>query len=240
MADAHHPNYKKIYLALLVLLVISVAGPFVGIKWVTLIAAFGVAVVKADLVVQNFMHLKWERRIVKWVLAASLVLMALFWAAVAPDVMKHEGRNWVNDAAQAATARGIAPPHGETEAADEHRMGASAEDGVAATDGDSAAAPAAPAVAAFDARGAYATICSACHGQTGAGDGSAAAALTPKPANFTSAAFWAGRSDAELLRVIREGGAAMGKSASMPAWGSMYDEAQAGALLAYLKTLRRS
>ena len=96
----HHVNYKKIYFALLVLLVISVAGPFLEILWVTLITAFGIAVVKANLVINNFMHLKWERRIVKWVLATSLVLMALFFFGVAPDVMEHEGRNWENVAAK--------------------------------------------------------------------------------------------------------------------------------------------
>jgi len=115
MSETHHPNYPKIYLTLVILLAISVAGPLVGIRWVTLIAAFGIAVVKADLVVQNFMHLKTERRIAKYVLGAALALMALFWFGIAPDVMEHHGDNWVNDAAIAATARGIAPP-GEHEA----------------------------------------------------------------------------------------------------------------------------
>ena len=89
-------HYRKVYLTLLVLLVLSVAGPFLGIVWVTLITAFGIALVKANLVIQNFMHLRWEKRLVKWVLISSLVLMALFVAGVAPDVMRHEGQNWVN------------------------------------------------------------------------------------------------------------------------------------------------
>ena len=70
--QGHHPNYTKIYITLVVLLCISVAGPHLGIFWVTLITAFGIALVKADLVIQNFMHLKVERRIVKWMLATSL------------------------------------------------------------------------------------------------------------------------------------------------------------------------
>jgi mono/diheme cytochrome c family protein len=40
-----------------------------------------------------------------------------------------------------------------------------------------------------------------------------------------------------LVRVIREGGPAVGKSASMPAWSSMLSEAQARALVDYIKTL---
>jgi len=113
MAEHHHPNYRKIYFTLLFLLVVSVAGPFLGIQWVTLLTAFGIAVVKANMVIQNFMHLKWEKRIMKFVLAISLVLMALLWGGVSPDVMKHAGLRWTNDAAMAATARGIGPAHGE-------------------------------------------------------------------------------------------------------------------------------
>src|SRR5688572_13043067 len=109
----HHPNYKKIYLLLLGLLVVSVAGPFFGIVWVTLITAFGIAIVKANLVIQNFMHLKWERRIAKWFLTTSLVLMALMMAGVSVDVMNHEGNNWENIAAQAAVERGIPLEPGE-------------------------------------------------------------------------------------------------------------------------------
>jgi caa(3)-type oxidase subunit IV len=230
MGGGHHPNYRRIYVALLILLVISVAGPFIGIAWVTLITAFGIAVVKATMVVQNFMHLKWERRIVKWVLAASLALMALFWAGVAPDVMRHRGHNWVNDAALAATARGIPAPHGEAESA-------GAEHASASGAGEPAAAPA--AAPAFDAHGAFSTMCVTCHGSGGRGDGPGAATLDPKPANFTDPAFWRGKADAELVKAIREGGASVGRSAAMPAWGSLYSEAQAQALVAYLKTLRR-
>jgi caa(3)-type oxidase subunit IV len=104
---SHHPNYKNIYLTLLVLLVISVAGPFLGIFWVTLITAFGIAVVKANLVINNFMHLKWERRIIKWVLATTLALMVLFFFGIAPDVMKHDGLRWENVAAKDAIERGV-------------------------------------------------------------------------------------------------------------------------------------
>ena len=40
----HHPNYVRIYVILLVLLGVSVIGPEFGIRWVTLVTAFGVAV----------------------------------------------------------------------------------------------------------------------------------------------------------------------------------------------------
>jgi caa(3)-type oxidase subunit IV len=245
MSDMPHPNYKKIYVVLLVLLAISVAGPFLGIKWVTLITAFGIALVKARLVVQNFMHLKWEKRVARLVLAGSLILMALFFFAVAPDIMKHRGSNWVNDAALAATARGIAAPHHEGAEGAVGATGESAPEGRvwAGQYFPPAAAPAAPtaATAAFDARSAFTTTCASCHGADGNGDGPAAAALVPGPARFSDPAFWAARRgrDADLVKAIRDGGASVGRSASMPAWGSLFNEEQARALVVYLKTLER-
>ena len=59
MSEHAHPNYVKIWAILLGLLAVSVAGPFLGIWWVTLITAFGVALVKAYLVSANFM--RWRK-----------------------------------------------------------------------------------------------------------------------------------------------------------------------------------
>jgi caa(3)-type oxidase subunit IV len=94
-ADHHHVNYIRIWQILLVLLVISVAGPFLEIQVVTLITAFGIAIVKAYLVAKNFMHLNIEPRYAVYMLLTMLVFVFLFFAAVAPDVMKHDGQNWV-------------------------------------------------------------------------------------------------------------------------------------------------
>lgn len=140
MAETHHPDYRKIYLTLLILLAASVAGPFVGVKWITILTAFGIAIVKANMVIQNFMHLKWERRIARYVLVAAAALLLLFYYGVAPDVQAHRGQNWVNDAALAATARGIPAPH--TSAQAEHGEPA---DPAPTAPADSTAAPAPPA-----------------------------------------------------------------------------------------------
>ena len=93
-----HRNYVKIWAILLVLLVISVAGPFLGIRVVTLITAFGIALVKAYMVAKNFMHLDVEKPIILWLMAVTLALMVLLFAGLAPDVMKDHGRNWRKDA----------------------------------------------------------------------------------------------------------------------------------------------
>jgi caa(3)-type oxidase subunit IV len=97
----HEVNYFKIWVILLVLLAVSIAGPFLGIKIVTLITAFGIAIVKAYLVAKNFMHLNIEPRYAVYLLATMLVFMLLFFAGAAPDVMKHEGRNWIKPAVHA-------------------------------------------------------------------------------------------------------------------------------------------
>jgi len=113
-----HPveHYVKVWAGLVVLFFISVAGPLVGIKILTLITAFGIAIVKASMVVKFFMHLDVEKRFVHYFLATSLVFMFLFFAAVSPDVMRHEGTHWVNVAAQDTVAKGLAaPPEGEGE-----------------------------------------------------------------------------------------------------------------------------
>lgn len=93
-AAHRHPNYVLIYLALLALLAVSLLGPMLGILLVTIVTAFGVAVVKATMVAAYFMHLNIERRYVWYILLTMLVFMLVLFAGVAPDVMSHEGLNW--------------------------------------------------------------------------------------------------------------------------------------------------
>ncbi len=95
----HHPNYVQIWAILVVLLGVSVAAPFAGLRWLTLAAAFGIAVVKASLVARNFMHLSIEKRWVGYLLGACLLFLALLFAGVAPDVARHRGLQWVNASA---------------------------------------------------------------------------------------------------------------------------------------------
>lgn len=59
-------------------------------------------------------------------------------------------------------------------------------------------------------------ICAGCHGLGGLGNGSAAAALNPRPRNFTDRAWQASVTDAHIRTTILKGGAAVGKSALMP------------------------
>lgn len=98
----HHPDYVRVYVILLVLLAVSIVGPELGIRWVTLVTAFGVAVWKAYLVAKNFMHINFAPRYVGYLVATCLLFMVLLFAAVAPDVMKTEGTRWTKPAWQQA------------------------------------------------------------------------------------------------------------------------------------------
>ena len=94
-------------------------------------------------------------------------------------------------------------------------------------------------VALADGAATYNMMCTSCHGAAGAGDGAAAVALTPKPANFGDAAFWETRNDAHLKKVIKEGGPAVGKSPLMAPFGAALTDAQVDELVAYIKTFKK-
>ena len=71
--------------------------------------------------------------------------------------------------------------------------------------------------------------CVSCHGATGKGDGAAAVALNPKPADWTSATVQA-ESDGEIFWKISTGRGAM------PAWNFL-PENDRWALVRYIRTL---
>lgn len=106
-SHVHHPNYVKIWAILVALLIVSVVGSMSGIRVVILVAAFGVALVKAFLVAKNFMHITVEKRWVPYLLLVMLAFIVILFAGVAPDVMKHEGLNWSNNAAKHAVESGL-------------------------------------------------------------------------------------------------------------------------------------
>ena len=101
-----HTNYVKIWAILVALLIVSVLGSMSGVRSVVLVAAFGVALVKAFLVAKNFMHINIEKRWVPYLLIVCLVAMVILFAGVSPDVMKHAGLNWNNDAAKQSVESG--------------------------------------------------------------------------------------------------------------------------------------
>lgn len=84
----------------------------------------------------------------------------------------------------------------------------------------------------------FTATCGACHGPAGAGDGLAAASLDPKPANFTTKAFWEGKDDAYLVKVIKEGGVAVGKSPLMAPFGPTLSDEQVQEIVTWMNGLK--
>lgn len=81
----------------------------------------------------------------------------------------------------------------------------------------------------------YDTLCAACHGTSGKGDGPGAAALNPKPGNFTDCKAMAKESDATLFKIIKDGSQSVGRSPMMPAWGGALKDQQIHDLVAYIR-----
>jgi len=103
-----------------------------------------------------------------------------------------------------------------------------------------APAPAAQAVAAGDpAQGAghYALYCASCHGAKGCGDGPLSTSLDPKPAKHCDGNVMNVLTDEYLFRVVKEGGAAVGKSPLMAPWGGTLTDAQIRDVVAFVRSL---
>jgi len=81
----------------------------------------------------------------------------------------------------------------------------------------------------------YTQICASCHGQGGKGDGPAAAALDPKPRNLSDPKYVSTLSDEQIFKTVKEGGAAVGKSPLMPAWGGVLSDNDIWNVIAYLR-----
>jgi DMSO reductase family type II enzyme heme b subunit len=88
----------------------------------------------------------------------------------------------------------------------------------------------------------YDRWCAGCHGETGAGDGEAAAFMLPRPRDFTGAVYQIRTTasgelptDADLRRVIDEGM----PGTAMPGWRTTLAAAERDDVIAYLKSFSR-
>ncbi|HEY8782511.1 MAG TPA: cytochrome c [Mucilaginibacter sp.] len=84
-----------------------------------------------------------------------------------------------------------------------------------------------------DAKTLYMTNCAPCHGNKGKGDGPAAQALVPKPADHTSTAVQA-ETDGSLFWKLSEG------RNPMPSYKKILSDQQRWELVNYIRTLRKN
>lgn len=77
--------------------------------------------------------------------------------------------------------------------------------------------------------------CAMCHGQTGKGDGPAGKALKPPPRDFSNAEWQAGITDEQIKETFLKGGAAVGKSPTMPPHPDL--KSKADDIVAYIRSL---
>lgn len=66
--------------------------------------------------------------------------------------------------------------------------------------------------------------CTPCHGPMGAGDGTASANLSPKPRNFQDKDWQKSVTNEHITKIVRYGGASVGKSPAMPANPDLNDK----------------
>ena len=83
----------------------------------------------------------------------------------------------------------------------------------------------------------YQTFCAVCHGAMGKGDGPSAVALNPKPRDHSDGKYMNKLTYEELVKVIKLGGAAIGKSPLMPPWGGSLNDEQIRDVIAFMRTL---
>ena len=83
----------------------------------------------------------------------------------------------------------------------------------------------------------FTSLCESCHGPTGAGNGPAAASLTPKPANLDLTAKEA--SDAYMFWRISVGGGMAPFNSAMPAHKDTMTEEQIWQVISYIRTFAK-
>lgn len=93
---------------------------------------------------------------------------------------------------------------------------------------------------AVQGEGLYRVYCAQCHGLEGDGYGVNAAYMAIQPKDHTETKEMNARTDDDLFKAIKFGGAAVGKSVLMPAWKNNMTDGEMRDLVAYLRVLSAS
>jgi mono/diheme cytochrome c family protein len=80
-------------------------------------------------------------------------------------------------------------------------------------------------------------LCASCHGASGDAKTPIADTLNPRPTAHNDGNYMNAVPDEALFRIIKEGGAAVGRSPLMVAWGGSLSDAEIRNVIAFIRTL---
>jgi cytochrome c oxidase subunit 4 len=83
-------NYFAVFGGLMVLTAITVAVSFVDLGWANDVAAIGIAVAKATLVILFFMHVKYGTRLNKLVVLAGILWVLMMFGLTLTDYLSRQ------------------------------------------------------------------------------------------------------------------------------------------------------
>jgi cytochrome c553 len=83
----------------------------------------------------------------------------------------------------------------------------------------------------------YVLLCATCHGEDGCSPGPGAAGLDPQPAKHCDGNYMNALSDDHIFKVIKEGGASVGKSPLMAPWGGTLSDDDIRDVMAYIRSI---
>ncbi len=86
--DYHgHPNYFSTWLVLVTILIVSLALGYLGHSTAAVVAIFGLAAIKALFVGANFMHLRWEPKLLTAFIVWGVLCLLFLFFGVLPDIV---------------------------------------------------------------------------------------------------------------------------------------------------------
>ena len=85
---------------------------------------------------------------------------------------------------------------------------------------------------------AFQKYCTGCHGAKGKGDGPMSAALNPKVKDLSNKTYNGSLKDDYLIKIIKNGGEAVGKSPMMPKASALKD-GEVADVIAYIRSLAK-
>lgn len=179
-SESHIKTYVVVWAALLALTALTVWFSTQDYGNLNMVVAMLIATVKGSLVCLFFMHLKYENRLNRVVFISAFVFFGIFGAFSVADEL---------------TRPIVAPPKIMAIQEPAGNAGGKMEQLRHST----------PELVS-KGKELYQINCVACHGPQGHGDGPAAAAMNPKPRNFTQAVGWKqGRAPAQVFTTLTKG-----------------------------------